>query len=323
MGAGRVVLGLTLSLQLLLAGCRGQSQTIHVPIASWPGYEYLYLARQLNLDVREGLRIEPVEYPDPQTIVHAYLRGDLGIAQLTTVEAVDLCGRAPQRCPVVVLVLDESLGGDQLAVHTSVPSIAALQGRTVAVTYSTLGPYVLKRALERHGLGFEAVKLRPMPMAQMPGALARGEVQAAALFPPYSDYAMRAGASRVLFDSRSIPGEIFDVLVVAPDFLRQHGALIPPLLRVWQQAHHQARAEPGRALALMAARERLSVAEFRRAERGLVYFTLEQQLPMLRPGGVLATNLVAVQRVQRQVGLSQGDAPLPPVEYRYVQEALR
>ena len=98
-------------------------------------------------------------------------------------EAVDFCGRAPQRCPVVVLGLDESRGADQLAVHRGIASIAALKGRTVAATYSTLGPYVLHRALERHGLSFSDVKLRNMPMVQMLSALASGEVQAAAFSP--------------------------------------------------------------------------------------------------------------------------------------------
>lgn len=291
-----------IAMVLGLSGCTsGTRGTVKVPIAGWPGYEYLYLARQLELDSQVGLRIEPVEYPDPQSIVHAYLRGELALAQLTTVEAVDLCSRAPQRCPVVVLVLDESLGGDQLAVRQGITSIADLKGHPVAVTYSTLGPYVLKRALERHGLSFRDVKLRHMPLAQMPAALASGEVQAAAFFPPFSDYAARDGQSRVLFDSRSIPGEIFDVLVVAPDFLRQNADLLPPLLRAWQAAHRQARAEPDAAVALMAKREQLSPAEFREAEQGLSYFDLEQQ----------------------QLRLSGPDAPLPTVEARFVEAALR
>lgn len=318
-----MLVGLALLLPGLLLGCRAAQPRLRVPIASWPGYEYFYLARRFNLDTQEGLRIDPAEYPDPQAIVHAYLRAELSLAQLTTVEAVDLCSRAPQRCPVVVLVLDESLGGDQVAVRNGIASIAALKGQTVAVTYSTLGPYVLHRALEQHGLSFGDVKLRNMPLAQMPSALASGEVQAAAFFPPFSDYAARAGHSRVLFDSRSIPGEIFDVLVVAPDFLHQHAALLPPLLRVWQAAHGAAHADSNRAVALMAKREGLTAAEFRAAERGLVYFNLEQQRSMLRPGGVIAANLKAVQRVQQQLGLSAPDAPLPAVEPRFVEAALR
>ena len=216
---------------LLPGACGFQQEPLKLPISNWPGYEYFYLASKLGLDRRQGLEINPVQYPDPQSIVHAYLRGELPIAPLTTVEAVDLCARIPRRCPVVVLVLDESAGGDQVAVRNDVPSIAALRGKTVAVTFSTLGPYVLSRALQRHGLSFNDVTVRNIPLAQMPAALAKGEVQAAAFFPPFSEYAARKGQSRVLFDSSQIPGEIFDVLVVDPTYLRQHQDQIVALVR--------------------------------------------------------------------------------------------
>ncbi|HSR38863.1 MAG TPA: hypothetical protein VLL95_08110, partial [Phnomibacter sp.] len=123
-------------------GCHATSKVITVPISSWPGYEYLGLVASFGVDRRHGLTLDVVQYPDPQAIVHAYLRGDQPVAPLTTVEAVYLCERVPERCPVVVLVLDESRGADQLAVRNDVPSLKDLRGRTIAVTFSTLGPYV-------------------------------------------------------------------------------------------------------------------------------------------------------------------------------------
>lgn len=310
-------------LALVPAACSLDREPLKVPVANWPGYEYVYLASKLGLDRQNGLEIDPVQYPDPQSIVHAYLRGELPIAQLTTVEAVDLCARIPRHCPVVVLVLDESVGGDQVAVRNDVPSIAALRGRNVAVTFSTLGPYVLSRALQRHGLSFNDVTLRNIPLAQMPQALASGEVQAAAFFPPFSEYAARQGQSRPLFDSSQIPGEIFDVLVVDPVYLQNHGEQITALVRSWQAAHQAAQQNRARAVAVMAARERLSPGEFEKAEQGLRYFPLSQQRFMLRPGGLIANNLKAVQQVQRQLGLSQKGAPLPPTSEAYVLQALQ
>ena len=308
---------------LLPGACSFQQEPLKVPVSNWPGYEYFYLASKLGLDRQQGLEIDPVQYPDPQTIVHAYLRGELPIAQLTTVEAVDLCARIPRRCPVVLLVLNESVGGDQVAVRNDVPSIAALRGQSVAVTFSTLGPYVLSRALQRHGLSFNDVTVRNIPLGQMPEALAKGTVQAAAFFPPFSEYAARQGQSRVLFDSSQIPGEIFDVLVVDPVYLRQHRGKMIALVGAWQAAHRAAAQDRPRAVALMAARERLSPQEFEQAERGLRYFSLSQQRALLRPGGPIAANLRAVQQVQQQLGLSQRGAPLPPTTEAYVSAALQ
>mgnify|MGYP003345035721 FL=1 len=144
-------------------------------------------------------------------------------APLTTVEAVEICSRAPSRCPMVVLVLDESRGGDQLLARPPVAAIPQLRGRRVAVPQSTLGCFLLGRALERHGLRLADVTLSHMPLEAIPAALASGRVDAAALFPPYSERAtLQAGATR-LFDSRQIPGEILHVLVVDPQALPQIG----------------------------------------------------------------------------------------------------
>ncbi len=308
---------------LALGGCKPAPEAITVPVSSWPGYEYVHLAAHSGLGAAQGLDITVTEYPDPQAIVHAYLRAELDLAQLTTVEAVDICSRAPDRCPVVVLVLDESRGGDQLAARLGIDSIAELRGQRVGVTHSTLGPYVLSRALERAGLSLADVQVRNMALAAMPDALAQGKVDAVAFFPPYSDYAARQGKSRPLFDSRAIPGEIFDVLVVSPAALEARGPALVRLLRAWQAAHDLARSQPAEARAVMARREGLSPEEFAAAERGLVYFSLREQLPMLAPGGTLARNLEAVQNVQQQLRLVNPGSPLPRVSDGLLREALR
>ena len=94
-----------------LTGCSPRPLEVNVPVSSWPGYEYFFLAQQKGLAERHDLKLVTAQFPDPQEIVHAYLRGDVSIAQLTTVELVDICARAPDRCPDVVLILDESRGG--------------------------------------------------------------------------------------------------------------------------------------------------------------------------------------------------------------------
>ena len=319
--AGLLVAGFLALLGLTAAACRREDPTLEVPVSNWPGYEYMYLAHRLKLDRREGIRIEPLQFPDPQAIVHAYLRGDVAVAQLTTVEAVDVCSRAPDRCPVIVLILDESRGGDQIAVGDGIGSLQALKGRSVAVSFSTLGPYVLSRALEQQQMRLADVHLRNMPLASMPSALRKGEVQAAVFFPPFSTFAARDGASRVVFDSRSIPGEVFDVLAVDPRYLQQHQREITALIRAWAAAHAAARQEPERLAALAAQREQLSLEEYRQAEQGLVYFSLGEQQKLLQPNGVLARNLAAVQAVQQELKITAPGAPVPDVSPRYVEAA--
>jgi NitT/TauT family transport system substrate-binding protein len=318
---GLALLGLVAA-GLAGASCRGRSPQLTMPIAHWPGYEYFYLAREQGLARREGLDLRIAEFPDPQAIVHAYLRGELQMAQLTTVEAVDICSRAPDRCPVVVLVLNESRGGDQIAARAGISSVGQLRGRRVGLTLSTLGPYVLSRALDSAGLTLADVEVRNMPLDAMSDALAEGSVDAVAFFPPYSEVAYRRGRVQKLFDSRAIPGEIFDVLVVSPDTYAEQRPTLVRLLRAWQAAHQLARTNPATALPVMARRQGLSTEEFRRAERGLVYFPLQAQEAMLAANGPLQRNLQAVQRVQEQLRLLKPGSALPQVSDALVQAAL-
>ena len=315
---GRGCLVATVGVGLSITGCSSGQQSVTVPISSWPGYEYFYLAHRLGLDKANGVEINPRLYPDPQGIVHAYLRGELSLAQLTTVEAVDICARAPRRCPTIVLILNESRGGDRIAVVKGIDSIAGLKGKRVAVTYSTLGPYVLSRALELNGLALADVQLADLPLAQMPDALKKGMVEAAVFFPPFSDYAARDGASEVVFDSSAIPEEVFDVLVVDPNYLRSHGDEIRALVKAWDEAHQEAVRDPEKTRAVMAAREQVSVEEFSESEKGLVYFPLSKQALMLRSQGLLDQNLRAVKMVQERLGLFPGGSPLPSVTADYL-----
>lgn len=105
---------------------------VEVPVSQWPDYEFFVLAHHEGLDRAAGFRIRPVEYPDPQDIVHAYLRGDVRMAPLTTVEVVDICALTPERCPAVVLVLDESRGGDVVLGAPGLRSMAEREGLVAA-----------------------------------------------------------------------------------------------------------------------------------------------------------------------------------------------
>jgi len=314
---------LPLALTGWLAGCTKPPPSLTLPISSWPGYEYFYLAEQKGLARAEGLELKTLEFPNPQDIVHAYLRGEVALAPLTTVEVVDICARAPERCPVVVLVLDESLGGDQVMARPGIGSIPALRGRRVAVVPSTLGPFVLSRALEQHGLSLKDVQLRNLNLGAMPNALARGDVDAVAIYPPFSVQAAQQARATVLFDSRRIPGEVFDVLAVDPALLKDQAEVLVRLVRSWQAAHTLRRSHPDQAVALMARRQGLAPAEFTATEQGLRYPRLVDQRSLLAPDGPLRRNLAAVQRVQEQLGLLTRGALLPSVSDAAVTAALR
>ena len=293
-----------------------------VPVSPWPGYGYLALAAQRGLDQQQGIRIDVRRYADPQLILRDLAWRRLPLAQLTTMELVDLCSRVPRRCPVVVLALDESRGADQLLLAHDLPDLKALKGQAVAVTPNSLGPFLVSRALEQAGMTLQDVSLPNIPLREMPARLASGELNAAAMYPPFSSWALRTGKARVVFDSSSIPGEIHNVLVVDRRFLASNRDLVARLLRAWQAAHRYAAEHPRSANAWLAEVQGLSVAEFETVQDGIVYLPLEQQRQLLAPGGALERNLGALQRLQVQLGLMPQARPLLQVSDAPLRQAL-
>lgn len=305
----------------LLSGC-GRSTTVEVPVAGWPGYEYFFLAQEKQLGKPQQLNIRALEFAEPQEIVEAYAQAKIDIAQITTVEAVDLCAKVPERCPVVVLILNESRGGDMVVVRPAIGSLAGLRGKRVGIAPSTLGPYVLSRALAREGMTLADVRVVSIPLTAAAPRLASGEIDGVALYPPFDEELIKRGLAIVLFDSSEIPGEIFDVLAVDPTFYSQNMALLGRLLRVWQAAHDLARTDPT-AAEIMGGREQITGQIFRENEAGLVYFPLAEQQRLLAPQGPLVRSLEAVQAVQRQLGLISGSSALPRVSLEPLRQALQ
>jgi NitT/TauT family transport system substrate-binding protein len=320
LAAARIALGAAIS-GLLLQACGGAA-TLTVPLARWPGYAYFDLAAQRGLAEPNGLTLRTINLDDPQEMVPAFSRGELELAQVTTLEAAQICQQAPQRCPVVLLVLDESRGADQLLARPGSGGLEALRGKRIGVTGSSLGPYLVSQALETVGLTLADVELVPAELPKLDGMLRRGEVAAIATFPPYSTYLTRLGLADVLFDSSRLPGQIVDVLVAERGYALRHRQELGRLLLTWQAAHEAARADPSAAHTLMAKRLKLTAKQFAEAEQGLVYLPLREQQALLKPGGPLDQNLEEVQAVYVKLGLLKPGSPLPRVDEGPLQAAL-
>lgn len=299
-----------------------QMPVVSVPVSPWPAYGYLALAAHHGLDRQEGIRIQVQNYADPQLILRDLAWGRINLAQITTVELVELCSRLPQRCPVVVLIVDESRGADQLLLAQDLSGLEDLRGQTVAVTPSSLGPFLVSRALDRVGLGLKDVRLVSMPLKDMPANFARGELKAAAMYAPFSSWALRTGKARVVFDSRSLPGEILDVLVVDRHYLATHRDQVVRLLRAWQAAHRFADDHPRASSIWLADLQGLSVSELETVQEGILYQPLVKQVALLAPGGPLENNLRRLQRVQAQLGLVPWNRPLPQISDSPLRQSL-
>ena len=302
------------ALTLSLFGCSlERADRLKISHSQWPGYEYL------NLAVSKGYLpgVEIVSLTDQSEVVRSYLRGDLDIVQLTTVEILEICSKQIEKCPVIVLVLDESVGGDQI-MSLKIDSISNLRGAKVAVATDSFGPFVMQQALKSINSSIDDIRMMPMLVSEMPSALSSGEIDAAVLYPPNSEIVRSIGA-KTIFDSSEIPGQILDVLAVSPSVYSARSEDISEIVSGWFKAHEYALNNEASAIAFMASSLNLSTDELRKILNGLAFYpTVKEQLALMQTKDDVALNIEDVKQSLKELNFISAGTPSPKVTDRFL-----
>ena len=202
---------LTLALILSLLGCSDQTDTLRIGANRWLGYGPLYLADDLHWMTPSGYRL--VEYPHTTGVLRGYRNGLLDAALLTLDEALILqsSGQPVQ----ILLVADVSAGADVLFANAHIQRLAQLRGQRIGVENSALGAFFLSRILDLAKLPASEISVIDMPVNEHLHALRTGQIDAAINFASASASFAPLGVHPLL-DSRALPNEIIDVLVINP-----------------------------------------------------------------------------------------------------------
>lgn len=240
----------------------------------WPGYEPLYLARNLGY-YNDSIRL--VEYSSATEVLRAIRNKLIDVAALTLDEVLLL--RQSGVDVRIVLVTDISNGGDVIVARPGIESLADLKGRKVGVESTALGAYVLTRALQKVGLTPADVQVVPIEVASHYMAYTDNVMDAVVTFEPVRSQLLRDGA-HLVFDSSQIPGEIVDVVVVREEVLAGKEEQIQGLISGWFKALTYLSVNPNDASKRMTGRLNLSPEEVLASYEGLILPDPEGNLDM-------------------------------------------
>jgi NitT/TauT family transport system substrate-binding protein len=288
-----------------------QPRKVTVAITTWPGYEYFYLAEQKQLALAEGLDLRVNQYTSLEDQRLAFVRGDVNVMATTLPEAIAVCQDVPSRCPQLILVLDQSLGGDRVMATTDLASSRDLVGRRVGLERTVLAEYLLLRSLAGAPVAIEQFQLRfdgPVALVQQ---LKAGELDAIVTYSPHDIPLEQDDRFHELFSSRDIPGEVVDVLAVDPVFAQARARDLRDLVRTWWAVRDYARRNRTEAVAVMAQRQQISPADFSTSELGLQYPSAAEQLQLLAADGPVAETIERMAALMRQERRIRADSPLP------------
>lgn len=289
---------------LFLTQCGSKPEdVIKIGINPWPGYEFLYLADQLGYFEEMGLPVRIVQYSSLADVQRAFMMGQVDGMTTTGIELV-LSSYHSKKNPKVVFIADYSHGGDVLVgVGEGIESMSDLRGQKIGLELNSLGLFMLYRALQINQMTMDDVVATNVEVIQLPHALSEGEVVAGIAYPPVSVELLGMDHAKVLFDSREIPEEVVDVVSVSEASLQKHPGFIEGFRAVWDRTLEYCAENPDKAYQVMAARERISVEEFKQSLKGIIVLRGNQQDALMKKGGKLEKTLQSVETSLRSVGL--------------------
>ncbi|WP_312143727.1 MULTISPECIES: ABC transporter substrate-binding protein [Stutzerimonas stutzeri subgroup] len=220
---------------IVLLGCQPDPDNIRVGSNRWLGYAPLYLADEFRWTAPSGIRL--VEYPTTTGVLRGFRNGMLDAAMLTLDETLLLQASSDLNLEIV-LIASVSAGADVLFARAPIATVEDLRGRRIGVENTALGAYFLSRVLDQAQLDIADLQVVSLPVHEQAEAYAAGRVDAVITFASEGP-ALEASGARRIFDSRQLPGEIVDVLVVDrqrvnPEQRKRLRALWFDALRAWQ-----------------------------------------------------------------------------------------
>ncbi|WP_209286502.1 ABC transporter substrate-binding protein [Marinobacterium alkalitolerans] len=246
-----ILLGLLAALALASTYLFHSTTPLKLGTNLWPGYEPLYIARNLELLSEQDVAL--VELPSASEVMRAFRNGAIDAAALTLDEVINL--RRMGLEPVIIQVTNISMGADVILARPGIDSFEVLKGKRVGLEASALGAYMISRALEINQMSPDDIVMVPLEVNDHIQAFRRGEVDALVTFDPVPQQIGVDQAVR-LFDSSSLPGEIVDVIVVRQNLLEHKQ--VRRIIEAWNRTLAFIEAEPERSAVMMS--ERLGVS---------------------------------------------------------------
>lgn len=208
----------TLIISVFVASCtEAPREPLRIASSPWPGYEPLYLARDLGYFKEENVNL--FELPSSDINMESFRNHSADFSTLTLDETLNLLSDGTKLR--IAAVMDISYGGDAVLVHPSIKKLSDIKGKRIAIVNIPLGLYMLKRFLDKAGVDRKDVSVFPMSENKQLNFYKQGKADVVITFEPVKTKLKNIGA-KVIFDSRQIPNEIFDLLLVHEDtFLKR------------------------------------------------------------------------------------------------------
>jgi len=264
-------------LPLLLAACdKSPSPPLVFGANLWPGYEPVYLARELGYFSAINLRL--AEYNSAAEVQQAFRKHELQLAAVTIEDAIQLSRDIPDL--KIVLLLGSSHGADAILSRPGIDGMRQLQGLRVGVDNSLRGAYFLSLALKNAGMQPGQVEIVPLPVNGQELAMRAQKVDAVVVSGPARENLQENGLHE-LFSSTRLSGKMFDVLIARDEDMGRFHNEMMEWVQTWNRSLDFIHTQPDKAMQIMAKHEHMDVARFSKALKDVELLGMQRNLDLL------------------------------------------
>lgn len=237
---------------MLLSGfiAAGHAAPLKISMPTWVGNGPLYLAQELGYYKDEGVEVELSIMDDISMRFAAYYGGQ--IDGMSTALAAFILNAKPSIPSKVVLMLDDSKGGDGIVASKEIKSITDLKGKKVAFKESSVSEWFIAYLLMENGLSLKDIGVVNMEPGAAGTAFIAKKVDAAVTWEPYLTKGKQAPHGHILIGSSQTPGLISDILIFPDRVINERKKEIQKVCRAVVRAVEYWQTNPEEANAIMA-----------------------------------------------------------------------
>ncbi len=278
-------------------GPRETSEPVTVGFSAWPGWFPWQVAEEAGIFDQLGVGVELRWFEGYLDSINAFAAGQLDANAQTLNDTLSSIAAGAEE--VIVLVNDNSTGNDQIIAREGINTIEDLEGARIGLEVGVVDHFLLLLGLQSVGLSPDDVEIVSLETGAAAAQFATGtdDLDAVAVFAPFTTQALERPGSKTLFSSADFPGSIPDHLVVSADLVERNPETVQRLVNAWFATLDYIEEHPGEAIAIMAERAGVSVEDYRGYDAGTTIFSLEDNLRAFEPDDDLTSLSFAAEMV--------------------------
>jgi NitT/TauT family transport system substrate-binding protein len=272
------------------------ADAVKLGFGAWPGFLPWQVTKDTQIFKAQQVDVD-LQFFDLSPGITALSDGKIDANGQTLVDTISEVLKGTDL--VVVMTTDNSTGNDAIIVSDKIKTVADLKGKKVAVEAGTTDHFLLAHGLKKAGVEMKDIQLVSMETQLATGAFANGQVDAVAAYAPFISKAMKRPGSRILFSSKDFPGAISDHLVVSRKLVNEHPEKVQAMVNSWFATLNNIQADKEKAIAIMAKRAGVSVAEYKQFDQGTKIFTVADNLKAFQSGSGMDSLPYAAAETQK------------------------